>query len=157
MPAPSSLEPHTQVEGCRRGSLPTVLPLRRHCLVPWAGKPHHSLVRSLSWEAHPDTTVTPDTQPCASHPIQRHPGSLARQLPALQPQPAADWGFPGSQPCLTSREASVTVPSACHGGVQINIFLWKQIEIFLGTIFFCQKCNALSCQQHKALLKMHNP
>lgn len=93
---------------------PTVLPSHRHCLVPWAGQTHHSLIRSLSWEAHPDAAVTPDTQPCASHLTQRHPGSLARQLPALQAQPAIDLGFPGAQFCPASQEAGIAIPSACH-------------------------------------------
>lgn len=136
MPVPGSLEPRLRVEGWRRGSLPTMLPSNMRCLVPWAGKPHHG--RSLSWEAHPDTTVTPGTSPAfpiyPGDTLAARPGSCQHCKPSLMRTRA----FQALRPCLTSREDSVTVPSACRG-VQIDTFLQKQIEIFLCTFFFSVK------------------
>lgn len=91
-------------------------------------KSHHSLARSLSWEAYTNTALLPELPTQPRDILEIWPGSCQKCKPCLLQTGAL-------QAPILVQEPSITVPNARHWEVQVTIFLKNLIQIFLGTIF----------------------
>jgi len=134
-----------------------MLPSRRHCLVPWARKPHQSVSDLCPGKKTLTSLLFQTPSPVLPiHPrdtLAARPGSCHHCKPSLLPTgalQALSRVQPLERPMLLSQVHVTEGLKSTYSCGNEEKFSWTRF-------LFCKKCNALSCQQHRALLKMHSP